>query len=595
MSFKQALLDYKQLMKFMRPRRRLYYTGLIGDSLVNSGLSILIAFVIKDLLNFAVSGQLEDLYAAITIVIGSVVGLCILSPIFSYLYLRSIRLTLADMRMQLYKHIGKITFCAAEKYHSGDLLSRMTSDVQVVEKTYHEHLRSIVSQITMVAGSIIVLCVVDWRFALVLVVLALLTIGINARFSPRMRAIGDKLQAQMGILTERVGDLIGGLQITKLFGLRDQIGKLCEEASEEVSESGLKQGHQSGVLEACNFAVQFFSMGGILAIGLYLVSRQQLELGTLGLILYLQIGISSTFLQVGAAITLMQNSFAGAARIHQLLDQPAEPEGDRATAGLEAEPVCQEASGNVPALELCNVTFGYEPGRPVLRCLSMSATEGKVTAVVGPSGGGKSTIMKLLLSFYERESGVIHIQGKALEHYRIKELRELIAYVPQEAFLFHDSIAGNIRLGRPDASDEEVENAARMAQAHAFITELPDGYATMVGERGSTLSGGQRQRIAIARALLKNAPILLLDEATSALDAESEHEVQLALQELMRGRTTLIIAHRLSTIEQADCICVVADGSLVEQGTHEELLEKGGVYSKLHDLQYHAEQVLVSV
>lgn len=594
MSFKQALLDYKQLMKFMRPRRRLYYTGLIGDSLVNSGLSILIAFVIKDLLNFAVSGQLEDLYAAITIVVSSVVGLCILSPILSYLYLRSIRLTLADMRMQLYKHIGKITFRAAEEHHSGDLLSRMTSDVQVVEKTYHEHLRSIVSQIAMVTGSILVLCVVDWRFALVLVVLALLTIGINARFAPRMRAISDKLQAQMGILTERVGDLIGGLQVTKLFGLRDQIGKLCEEASEEVSESGLKQGHQSGVLEACNFAVQFFSMGGILAIGLYLVSRQQLELGTLGLILYLQIGISNTFLQVGAAITLMQNSLAGAARIHQLLDEPAEPEGDRATAVL-SELAHQEASGNAPALELCNVTFGYEPGRPVLRCLSMSATEGKVTAVVGPSGGGKSTIMKLLLGFYERESGQIHIQGKALEHYRIKELRELIAYVPQEAFLFHDSIAGNIRLGRPDASDEEVENAARMAQAHAFITELPDGYATMVGERGSTLSGGQRQRIAIARALLKNAPILLLDEATSALDAESEHEVQLALQELMRGRTTLIIAHRLSTIEQADCICVVADGSLVEQGTHEELLAKDGVYAKLHDLQYHAEQVLVSV
>lgn len=212
--------------------------------------------------------------------------------------------------------------------------------------------------------------------------------------------------------------------------------------------------------------------------------------------------------------------------------------------------------------------------------------EGQVTALVGPSGGGKSTVMKLLLGFYPPDEGVLRVRGRLAEEFPLDEVRDLMAYVPQEATLFHGTVADNIRFGSPTATDEEVEAAAKTAYASGFIGELPEGYDTIVGERGANLSGGQRQRIAIARALLKNAPILLLDEATSALDAESEYEVQQGLNELMKDRTTLVIAHRLSTIERADTICVLADGELKEQGTHDQLLAEGGHYAELYELQF---------
>ncbi|MEW9701790.1 ABC transporter ATP-binding protein [Paenibacillus sp. SI8] len=587
MSFRQAFTDLWQLMSFIRPQRKMYVTGLIGESLVSSSLTILLSFVIQYLLNFAVSGNTEELSRAVWLVSGSVLGLSILSPLFNYLFLRSIKITLGDIRIQLYQHIGKLSYQVVERHHSGDLLSRMTNDVQTIEQTFNEHLKSIVSQMITFVGTIVVLCIVDWRFALVLIVLGILTVVLNTRFAAPMRDVSDKLQKQMSVLTERSGDLIAGLQVVKLFGLKSTIGRLCMKASDDVSEFGVKQGHQSGLLEAGNFLIQFLSMGGILVIGLYMVSRQEMELGVLGQIVHLQSGISHTFLQLGAVIALMQNSFAGAARIRELLEESTEGEYTAKTvAFVQHIPVHPH-----PAVELCSISFGYDPERPVLRNLTMTVEEGSVTAIVGPSGGGKSTIMKVLLGFYPQNDGELLIQGKNTEQYSLAEIREKIAYVPQEAFLFHGTIAENIRIGRQDATDEEVELATKAANAHSFISELPGSYNAVVGERGANLSGGQRQRIAIARALLKNSPILLLDEATSALDPESEHEVQQALQVLMKDRTTLVIAHRLITVEQADSICVIADGQLKEQGTHQELLAKDGLYAELYNLQFHSNPV----
>jgi ABC-type multidrug transport system fused ATPase/permease subunit len=226
----------------------------------------------------------------------------------------------------------------------------------------------------------------------------------------------------------------------------------------------------------------------------------------------------------------------------------------------------------------------------VLHEISLSADQGQVVALVGPSGGGKSTLIKLLLGFYPVRDGEIAIDGRQVEGYSLPQLRSMMAYVPQDAYLFDGTIEENIRYGRPDATRQEVVAAAQSANAHDFILEQPDGYDTPVGERGAKLSGGQRQRIAIARALIKDAPILLLDEATSALDSESEQQVQDALGVLMQGRTTIAIAHRLSTIENADTIYVIDGGKVVEQGRHEELLGRGGLYSRLHELQFGREE-----
>jgi ABC-type multidrug transport system fused ATPase/permease subunit len=245
-------------------------------------------------------------------------------------------------------------------------------------------------------------------------------------------------------------------------------------------------------------------------------------------------------------------------------------------------------------ISISDLSFSYEgedeesgeDDVEVLRGVSMSAQQGQVVALVGPSGGGKSTIVKLLLGFYPVREGEVAIDGRRIEAYSLPQLRSTMAYVPQDAYLFDGTIAENIRYGKPDATRDEIVAAAQAANAHAFILEQPDGYDTPVGERGAKLSGGQRQRIAIARALIKDAPILLLDEATSALDSESEQLVQDALKVLMRGRTTVAIAHRLSTVENADRIYVIEDGALVEQGSHETLLAQDGLYSQLHELQF---------
>jgi ATP-binding cassette subfamily B protein len=238
---------------------------------------------------------------------------------------------------------------------------------------------------------------------------------------------------------------------------------------------------------------------------------------------------------------------------------------------------------------LRNVTFGYEPNLDIIKALTFVVQKGHVAAFAGPSGGGKSTIFKLLLGCYSVHQGTILTDGKPVNQTKLYQLRELFAYVPQDAYLFTGSVMQNIGYGKPDSSIEEVIAAAKAAFAHDFIMEFPDGYQTLVGERGAHLSGGQRQRIAIARALLKDAPILLLDEATSALDSESEQLVQEALKALMKGRTTLVIAHRLSTIVNADIIYVIDEGHVVEQGRHADLLAKGGVYANLYELQYKQE------
>ncbi|HEX3030297.1 MAG TPA: ATP-binding cassette domain-containing protein [Clostridia bacterium] len=277
---------------------------------------------------------------------------------------------------------------------------------------------------------------------------------------------------------------------------------------------------------------------------------------------------------LGRLIALMQGSLAGGARVLELLEEKPEP---------ESYSVCGENSDQM--LELKDVSFAYDD-LPVVNGLSISLEKGKRAALVGGSGGGKSTVIKLLLGFYPVNSGVITINGKSLGEYSLGELRSMIAYVPQDAYLFDGTIEENIRLGKADATDEEVKQAAELAFAHEFIEEMPDGYKTVVGERGTRISGGQRQRIAIARALLKDAPILLLDEATSALDSQSEQKVQDAINRLMEGRTVLAIAHRLSTIEYSDVIYVIEDGKVTEQGKHAELLDKGGTYSRLYNLQF---------
>ncbi|MFC0215896.1 ABC transporter ATP-binding protein [Paenibacillus chartarius] len=571
--------ELRRMLMLLGPRRKAYFVGLIGDSMVHGSISIALAFVFKSLLDFADKGDRSDFYQSIMIVSGTFLTIALISPIFSYIYMSVVKKTMVELRTRLYEHLGDLPARYFEERHSGDLISRTTSDVQTMEKVYVEHVKSVLTDIFTLIGSVVSMYILDWRFAIVLTLLGGAGIAANTAFAGPLRQTGEKLQGQMGRMTERLTDILAGLQVMKMFRLHSIVTGKYDEANERVADLTLEQGHRSGLLEAVNFLINFLSFGGILVIGILLYAQGILELGTLAAIVQLQMSVTMIFLQLGSVVSLMQSSLAGAARVFEVLEEPAEKErfaSREEEAGLRSDAM----------LEFQDIGFAYEPDAPVLGGFELAVKPGQVAALVGASGSGKSTVFKLLLGFYETQRGAIGIAGKPMSAYTLAEIRSMIAYVPQDAYLFEGTIEDNIRLGKPDASQEELVDAAKAAFAHDFISELPEGYATMVGERGAKLSGGQRQRIAIARALLKNAPVLLLDEATSALDNESEYWVQQALQRLMQNRTVLVIAHRLTTVQDADMICVMERGKVVEQGNHTELLNRRGVYAGLYEYQF---------
>ncbi|CAH1202650.1 Putative multidrug export ATP-binding/permease protein [Paenibacillus plantiphilus] len=580
---RNSLAELRRMLALLGPRRKVYFAGLIGDSMVHGSITIVMAFVFKNLLDFSVGGDQQQLLGSIMLVSAAFLAIALISPIFAFMYMRVVKRTMVDLRARLYDHLGVLPPSYFESRHSGDLISRSTNDVQAMENIYTEHLKSMLTDLFTLLGSIVSMYILDWRFAIALTIFGALGIGVNLAFAGPLRRTGDKLQQRMGQMTERLTDVLAGLQTMKMFRLQKIVTGKYDEANEGVTASTVEQGHRSGLLEAVNYCINFISFGGILVVGIMMFAQGYLGLGQMAAIVQLEMGVTMIFLQLGSIVSLMQGSLAGAARVFEVLDHA--PEAERfLPRGEEAS-----LSRNV-MLEFKEVGFSYEPDSQVLNDFSLTIKSGEVAALVGASGSGKSTIFKLLLGFYSPTCGAVGIAGKPISHYTMEELRGMIAYVPQDAYLFEGTIEENILLGKEGATREEMIAASQAAYAHEFIEALPEGYATMVGERGAKLSGGQRQRVAIARALLKNAPILLLDEATSALDNESEYWVQQALNKLMKDRTVLVIAHRLSTIEEAEMIYVLEQGKVVEQGSHDQLIIQDGVYASLHDYQLSREK-----
>jgi ATP-binding cassette, subfamily B, bacterial len=388
--------------------------------------------------------------------------------------------------------------------------------------------------------------------------------------------VSDKIQANMGTMTERLTDLLAGFHIIKMFPIENLIMGRYKDANSETMRLCIRKARIGAFLDSTNFLLIWLSFGGALSAGAYMILYKYIDFGTMLAVINLLNGVVFMFTSLGNFIAQIQGSLAGANRVFELLDEPVEPE----------RYVLKKTEDTAAMVELQDIGFSYNGTDRVLDGVSLSIGKGQMAALVGPSGGGKSTVLKMLLGYYPPQEGNIVVNAKSIGQYSLTELRDMMAYVPQDAYLFDGTVEENIWYGRPKATREEVIAAAEAANAHGFITELPEGYATKVGERGTRLSGGQKQRIAIARALLKNAPILLLDEATSALDSESEQLVQDALNRLMQGRTTIAVAHRLSTIRHADVIYVIEGGEVVEKGNHTELAEGEGLYNRLYELQF---------
>lgn len=580
MFLKKWLNELVYLLSFMGSRKKKYIFGMLGDGFIQAGIVIVLPFVFKDVTDFA-SGSGRDtalLIRAVLMISGTLLLVSILSPTFSYMYRRTVKEVMADVRLILFKQVGRLPSRYYEQHHSGDIMSRLSNDLLTMERTYSEHIKTIAIVLISLLGSLTGMFLLDWRFASVLVGLSAITLYINTRFAKSVRKISDKTQLQQGVLTERLNDFLAGLPIIKIFHLKHVVTQRYIEMNEHVTSSTIKQGHKNALLEGTNFFINFLSFGGMLVFGIIMVAQDVIGVGSLVAIIQQQLLVTVGFLHLGQVLSILQSSLSGASRVIELLSEPTEPER---YIPLPDELPYQKDK----VLEMNQIVFEYDSDAKVLDDFSFSIGEGETAALVGASGSGKSTVIKLLLGYYPAKSGSILMFGKTIGEYSLQEMRSLIAYVPQDAYLFEGTIEENIRYGKLDATHEEIVEATRAAYAHDFIMGLPNGYETRVGERGAMLSGGQRQRIAIARAIIKNAPILLLDEATSALDSGSEYWVQKALAELMKDRTTLIVAHRLSTVEEADMIYVVDQGKVVENGRHQELLSKNGFYSTLYKMQ----------
>lgn len=572
---------YFRALKYIKPY---WKRGLAAGicTIIAAGGTAYLPFVIKDMVDQVLSEKNTTMlnWIVLSIIVVFVIrGIAYYGQ--SYLMNYVGQRVIIDIRKAVFEKLQRLSMSFYDKHKTGTIMSYVTNDVSALQSAMVDNVVEMITETVILVASIVMMIYLDWKLFLVTFATFPVVLFFIDSFGKRIRKSGNRIQEAAADITSVLQEVASSPRVIKSFVREGYEVERFDKENMNNFRANMKYAQLSSTLTPTIEFVAAVGVSIILWYGGNSVINGSITAGSLVAFLTYAVNISNPIKRLSRVIGNIQKALAAAQRVFDVLDLPEDIENAPDAKALP--PV----KGDVRFKDVC---FAYNESEEVLSHVSFEVKPGEMIAFVGPSGAGKSTVASLLPRFYDATNGSITIDGQDIRKVTLDSLREQVGIVPQETVLFNGSVYDNILYGRLDATREEVEAAAKAANAHDFIMQLPNGYETMLGDRGMNISGGQRQRISIARAILKNPQILILDEATSALDTESERVVQEALDRLMVGRTSFVIAHRLSTIKNADKIMVLEKGQLIEQGNHDELMAMDGLYAHLYKIQYRSKE-----
>lgn len=572
---KNKVDSYKRLLSYLKPYKKLLILSVFFMILVSLS-NLVVPWIIKDVIDRVL--EEKDLRMLYIIIVAILVTFFIRAlTTFGHRYLMGYigQAVIMDIRNALYRHLQRLSIAYYDRRRTGDIMSNLTNDISALQTAIVTDFISLVQESAIFIGSFGSMIYLQWKLTVLCLVIVPLVSYVIKFFGKKLHNSGKDVQESLADVTSMLQETIQGVRIVRSFNRGAYEEKRFRKINQLSFAAAVRAIRQQSQMTPFVEFLAAIAVCAIIWYGGVSVIDGVMSTGELIAFLIYAINLANPTRRVAESVGNIQKSLAAAERVFSILDEQPEVQNKENAKDIEV------GEGRVEAR---HVSFSYEEAKPVLTDLSFLAEAGQTIALVGPSGSGKTTIANLLPRFYDVTGGGIYIDGIDIREFTISSLREHIGLVPQDTLLFNTTIKENILYGKLDATDEEVWSAVKAANAEKFIRELPNGIETKVGDRGLVLSGGQRQRIAIARAILKDPAILILDEATSALDTESEKIVQDALEKLMVGRTSFVIAHRLSTVKNADQIFVLNNGHIEESGTHDELINKGGLYHELYTM-----------
>ena len=568
----------KRILSYTRPYLW-YLIGALLCALFNVALTLLAPVLVGDSIDFIVAkGQVD--FPSIARILFVLAGAILLGAFFQWLMtLCTNQLTyktVRDLRVQTFHKLNAVPLRYIDGHSHGDIISRVVTDIDLISDGLLQGFTQLFTGVVTILGTLVFMLTINVKIALVVVLITPLSLFVASFIARRSHKMFREQSAVRGEMTGYVEELIGNQKVVKAFSYEDRAQASFEEINNRLYDCGVKAQFYSSMTNPSTRFVNGVVYAAVGITGALAAIQGRLSVGQLSCFLTYANQYTKPFNEITGVITELQTAFASARRVFAVLDEPAESPDAQL-------PELKECDGRVTAE---HVDFSYRPDTRLIEDLNLSVSPGQRIAIVGPTGCGKTTIINLLMRFYDVDAGRISVSGHPIDSVTRQSLRGCYGMVLQETWLFHGTIRENIAYGKPDATEQEIVAAAKAAHAHSFIRRLPQGYDTVISEDGGNLSQGQKQLLCIARIMLLSPPMLILDEATSSIDTRTEIQIQKAFDKMMEGRTSFVVAHRLSTIQEADRILVMDAGRIIEQGTHAELLKKGGFYAKLYNSQF---------